>query len=71
MSDQSWNLKAKVSDLKFSVPVHVKPIRDKVLKFVEEECYDLEKRLRGNLNPQDILNLQQKAKAQGLWALGM
>lgn len=62
----SWNLQSKVSDLKFTVPPHVKPIRDKVLKFVEEECYPLER----NLTAEKLKQLQQKAKRQGLWALG-
>eukprot|EP01084_Bolivina_argentea_P138794 244287_1 len=63
----SWNLQQKVSDLKFTVPPHVKPIRDKVLKFVEQECYPLENK---NISRQQLRTLQQKAKNQGLWALG-
>eukprot|EP01084_Bolivina_argentea_P138792 244285_1 len=66
----SWNLKSKVSDLKFTVPPHVKPIRDKILKFVEEECYPVEKKFSKTHNPMEILKLQQKAKKMGLWALG-
>lgn len=63
----SWNLQSKISDLKFTVPPHVREIRDKVLKFVEEECYPLEK--RGG-DRSDLQKLQQKAKDLGLWALG-
>ena len=63
----SWNLQSKVEDLKFTVPAHVKPIRDKVLKFVEEEIYPLE---NGPRDRSLLLKLQQKAKDQGLWALG-
>eukprot|EP01084_Bolivina_argentea_P318472 552300_1 len=68
----SWNLKSKISDLKFTVPPHVQEIREKILKFVEDECYPVERllekdRLRGGLR---ILELQKKAKKEGLWALG-
>jgi len=45
----SWNLQAKVSadELRFTIPAHVKPIRDKVLDFVERHVYPLEATLRG------------------------
>lgn len=44
----SWNLENKLGDgaeLRFSVPKHVRELRDKVLKFVEEECYPMEEKL--------------------------
>jgi len=82
----SWNLQSKISDLKFVVPEHVKPIRDKVLEFVEKEVYPVEDKLHkmgmgGGMGVGDLKDpnsptskivreLQAKAKAQGLWALG-
>ena len=62
----SWNLQSKVSDFRFTVPPHVKPIRDKVLKFVEKECYPVEKKV----TVEKLKKLQQKAKDLGIWALG-
>lgn len=41
----SWNLAAKVDDLKFTVPKHVKPIRDRVLKFLEDEILPVEAKI--------------------------
>jgi hypothetical protein len=78
---RSWNLQSKIdaSSLRFGVPEHVKPIRGKVLKFVEDEVYPLERRLlelsQGGddfvaTGRADIARLQQRAKDQGLWALG-
>jgi len=67
---------------------HVEPVRNKVLKFIEEQVLPLEEALAkehgaggmgvGGLNDgaqvsklvQTIRALQQKAKDQGLWALG-
>jgi len=67
--------KIEGADLRFVVPKHVQPIRDAVLKFVEEKVYPLEAKL-DNL-PGDhpdrktmIKALQAEAKAAGLWALG-
>jgi acyl-CoA dehydrogenase len=75
-----------LQDLKFVVPEHVKPIREKVLQFVEKEVYPIEENLHqmgigsgmgvGNLKDAQseatklIITLQNKAKSQGLWALG-
>eukprot|EP01084_Bolivina_argentea_P138793 244286_1 len=66
----SWNLQKKISDLKFTVPEHVKPIRDKVLNFVQQHIYPLEKIKDINILMKSIKKLQQKAKDEDLWALG-
>eukprot|EP00756_Hemistasia_phaeocysticola_P064070 Hpha_TRINITY_DN7514_c0_g1::TRINITY_DN7514_c0_g1_i1::g.19027::m.19027 len=79
---KSWNLQQKVQDLHFVVPPHLKAIRDKVLRFVEDDCIPYERELlklseAGHVTPalkQQAMGrmdaLQQKAKDQGLWALG-
>jgi alkylation response protein AidB-like acyl-CoA dehydrogenase len=65
--------------LKFDVPAHVAPVRDRVLRFVEDEVYPLERRLAkarrcGRVDRSEaaaeIVRLQALAKARGLWALG-
>ena len=84
--NQSWNLQSKIQDLKFVVPEHVRPIRNQVLKFVEEEVYPVEEKIHqmglgggmGVPNLKDknnevvklLVQLQNKAKSQNLWALG-
>ena len=60
--------------LSLSIPEHVEPIRQKVLHFIEQEIYPVEAELladkvssrSGNV----MKGLMQKAKDQGLWALG-
>lgn len=60
--------------LSLSIPEHVEPIRQKVLSFIEQEIYPIESELledkvgsrRGDL----MKGLMQKAKDNGLWALG-
>jgi acyl-CoA dehydrogenase len=83
-SKQSWNTQPKISDLKFVVPTHIRDIRNRVLEFVENDCYQLERDLTAsgahgggmgidNTNKQAlqrIIQLQNKAKQLGLWALG-
>lgn len=57
----------------FDVPEHVKPIRDKVENFVEQQVYPVEHLLDDRESPeaQDTLRkLMDEAKAAGLWALG-
>ena len=59
--------------LNLSIPKHVRPIRDKVLKFVEERVYPQEDLLRGEDRKARIValgDLMQQAKDEGLWALG-
>lgn len=58
-----------------AVPEHVKPVREKVLHFIEQCVYPLEHRLRcGKISDAEAAaatrELQQAAKAEGLWALG-
>jgi len=60
--------------LSLSIPEHIEPLRQKVLEFIEQEVYPVEKDLledkvvsrRGNI----LRNLIDKAKSEGLWALG-
>lgn len=60
--------------LNLSIPEHLLPIRQKVLNFIEQEVYPLEKELlQGHVGTWDkkvIHGLMQKAKDEGLWALG-
>jgi len=60
--------------LSLSIPEHIEPLRQKVLEFIEQEVYPVEKDLledkvasrRGDI----LRNLMDKAKSEGLWALG-
>ena len=60
--------------LSLSIPKHIEPLRQKVLEFIEQEVYPVEKDLledkvasrRGDI----LRNLMDKAKSEGLWALG-
>jgi len=56
----------------FQVPEHIRPIRDKVRKFVDEEVIPHEAELdNGEPGIRPIVaELMAKAKAEGLWALG-
>ncbi len=60
--------------LSLSIPEEVEPIRQKVLHFIEQEIYPVEKELLedkvGSRRGQLMRELMQKAKAEGLWALG-
>ena len=60
--------------LNLSIPEHVAPLRAKVLEFVEQECYPVEKEMTQDKvasRRSDLLRgLMDKAKAEGLWALG-
>jgi alkylation response protein AidB-like acyl-CoA dehydrogenase len=59
--------------LNLSIPDHVKPLREKALKFIEEECYPIENELfeaERDERRKVMKGLMQKAKDQGLWALG-
>lgn len=60
--------------LNLSIPEHIQPLRDKVLTFIEQEVYPLEKELTedkvGARRGDVMRGLMDKAKAQGLWALG-
>lgn len=60
--------------LNLSIPEHIVPLRNRVLTFIEQDIYPVEKELledkvssrRGGV----MRGLMDKAKAQGLWALG-
>ena len=60
--------------LSLSIPEHIEPLRQKVLEFIEQEVYPVEKDLLEDKvvsRSGDILrNLMDKAKSEGLWALG-
>lgn len=58
-----------------AVPEAIRPLRDRVLRFVEQRVYPVERTLeRGFLDPEArslLHELQAQAKAEGLWALGL
>jgi alkylation response protein AidB-like acyl-CoA dehydrogenase len=58
--------------MSFEVPAHVRPIREKVRRFVEDRVYPAEAALdRGDEEARaTMLRLMGEAKAAGLWALG-
>ena len=59
--------------MSFQVPDHVLPVRDAVLRFVEDRVYPVEQLLeeRGTEESRQVMaGLMQEAKQQGLWALG-
>jgi acyl-CoA dehydrogenase len=59
--------------MSFDVPEHIRPIRDRVLRFVEDEVYPVEKQIEdGHADSARVAMrvLMQKAKDADLWALG-
>ncbi|MDB5428922.1 MAG: acyl-CoA dehydrogenase protein [Caulobacter sp.] len=58
--------------MSFGVPDHVRPIREKLLRFIEDHVYDAEPIYqRGGPEAEAIqAKLRDRAKAEGLWALG-
>lgn len=60
--------------LNLSIPEHIVPLRGKVLNFIEREVYPVEKQLTEDKVASrrgDVMGgLMQKAKDEGLWALG-
>jgi len=58
--------------MSFGVPEHVRPIREKVRRFIEERIYPVEAVIdRGGDEAWAAMRrLMQEAKAEGLWALG-
>ena len=60
--------------LNLSIPEHIVPLRTKVLNFIEQEVYPVEKALTedkvGSRRSEVLKGLMDKAKAEGLWALG-
>jgi acyl-CoA dehydrogenase len=53
--------------LDFEVPTEAKAIREKVRKFVHDECMPAEKELDSKPFDDVLANLRKKARAQGLW----
>ncbi len=53
--------------LDFEVPPEAKAIREKVRKWVHEECIPAEKELDSKPFDEVLANLRKKARAQGLW----
>ena len=58
--------------MSFEVPEHVRPIRARVKRFIEERIYPVEQSLdRGDQESRSILRgLMAEAKKEALWALG-
>jgi alkylation response protein AidB-like acyl-CoA dehydrogenase len=58
--------------MSFAVPPHVRPVRERVRRFVEERVYPVEHVLdRGDDDARATMaRLMDAAKAEGLWALG-
>ena len=58
--------------MSFEVPEHVRPVRDKVKRFIEERIYPVEEKLAvGDGDSRPLLqSLMQQAKDEDLWALG-
>lgn len=59
--------------LNLSIPENVRPLRDKVLNFIEERVYPLENQLHAAEREErrEVMSgLMQQAKDEGLWALG-
>ena len=53
--------------LDFEVPAEAKAIREKVRKFVHDECIPAEKELDSKPFDDVLASLRKKARAQGLW----
>ena len=53
--------------LDFEVPAEAKAIREKVRKWVHEECIPAEKELDSKPFDEVLANLRKKARAGGLW----
>jgi alkylation response protein AidB-like acyl-CoA dehydrogenase len=59
--------------MSFEVPEHVREVRDRVVRFVEERCYPVEHVVeeRGGEQGREVMRgLMKAAKEEGLWALG-
>ena len=59
--------------LNLSIPEHIEPLRNKVLQFIEQKIYPVERELfEADRDSRNALmrGLMSDAKAQGLWALG-
>ena len=59
--------------MSFEVPEHVRPIRERVRRFIDERIDPVESILDDRSNPEagdTLRRLMQEAKREGLWALG-
>jgi alkylation response protein AidB-like acyl-CoA dehydrogenase len=59
--------------MSFEVPESVREIRDRVERFVEERCYPVEPLVEDRDDPkarEAMVELMNRAKEEGLWALG-
>jgi len=59
--------------MSFEIPEHVRPIRDRVLRFVEQQVYPAEAQIEDGHAEEaraTMRRLMQQAKDAGLWALG-
>ena len=59
--------------MSLAIPEHVRPIRDAVLRFIEERIYPVEHILENRADEESretMRRLMQEAKEEGLWALG-
>ena len=59
--------------MSFEVPEHVREVRNRVARFVEERCYPVEHLVeeRGGEQGREVMReLMKAAKEEGLWALG-
>ncbi|MDP6374977.1 MAG: acyl-CoA dehydrogenase family protein [Pseudomonadales bacterium] len=60
--------------LNLTIPEHIRPLRERVLGFIEQEVYPVEADLVtdkvGSRRGDMLRGLMDKAKGQGLWALG-
>ena len=60
--------------LNLSIPDSVKDLRDRVLRFIEQDVYPVEKELTqdkvGSRRGEIMKGLMDKAKSEGMWALG-
>ncbi len=59
--------------MSFEIPESVRPIREQVVRFVEEHVYPVEQAVEDGTHEESapiVRGLMQAAKEQGLWALG-
>ena len=66
-------MKGRETMLNLCIPEHIKPLRDQVLKFIEERIYPKECALHAMERTERMAamkGLMQEAKDEGLWALG-
>src|SRR5690348_7126682 len=66
-SPTSKNAKGSAMSIDFEIPAEAKAIREKVRKWVHEECIPAEKELDSKPLDEVLGKLRAKARAQGLW----